>query len=229
MEIINIKKLPPLERPREKARYYGIEKLSNNELLALIIGSGSKDANALMIANNLLIKANGINNLLNLSFNEFLSVNGIKEATAFRFLAINELLKRRGLNDEKTIYIHSQDIAKRYRYLIGSNNQESMHLIGVNNKSNIIFEKELYRGTKTNLISSEEEIIAICRRMGVSYFLLIHNHPSQDARPSQSDIISTNHLYIYAKKQKIILLDHIIVANKDEYYSFKESDSLINA
>lgn len=228
MEVINIKNLPPLERPREKARYYGIDKLSNCELLALVIGSGSKDNNALMIANNLLVKANGIKNLLELNLAELLTVTGIKEATAFRFLAFSELLKRRGFNDIEKTYIHSKDIAKRYRYLIGNEHQESLYLIGVNRDSHIILEKELYRGTKFNLVSSEDEIIAMCEKYRLPFFVLIHNHPSQTVNPSQMDIVSTNHLFVRAKEKNIVLLDHIIVSGKEEYYSFKEKDALLN-
>lgn len=228
MEIImDIKKLPILDRPREKARYYGINKLSNMELLALIIGSGSKENNVLMIATNLLVKAHGIENIINLSYKDLMDINGIKDATAFRFLAISELIKRKGLLNEPSSYIDAKSIANRYRYIIGNNIQESLYLIGVNEKGTIIFEKELYVGTNKSMVSSEEEILNILKIERIQFYIIIHNHPSKNINPSDDDMISTNHLLVKGKRNNIILLDHIIVSSTDEYYSFKEDNALL--
>ena len=159
MEVIKLKDLPELERPREKARHFGINKLTNIELLALIIGSGTKDMNVLMVATNLLTYARSIDALLDFSYQDYLKITGIKEATALRFLAISELLKRRGLSERTIDYTDSKNVACRYRYIIGNNKNESMYLIAVNDQGHLIYEKELYVGTKQTFVSSEEEII----------------------------------------------------------------------
>lgn len=227
MEITKIRDLPELERPREKARHFGISKLSNTELLALIIGSGVKDMNALMIASNLLAHAHSIDKLTTMDYQEFIKVDGIKEATAYRFIAINELIKRRGLSTETINFTDSKSIALRYRYIIGNNKNESMYLIAVNEKGNLIFEKELYVGTKQTFVSSEEEIIDELKRERARFFLLVHNHPSQNVEPSEDDVISTNHLKVRAKRNNLILLDHLIVSKGENYYSFKDHDCLL--
>lgn len=228
MEVIKIKDLPELERPREKAKHFGINKLSNAELLALIIGSGSKEANALMIANELLAKSCGINNLINYSFQEFMTINGIKEATAFRFLAINELVKRSGAISETNAFQSSEAIAKRYQKIIGGNAYESLYLIGLSQNGSIVLENEIYVGTNSHFVSSEDEIIDFLKKEKVRFFILVHNHPSGNVEPSQDDIIATNHLLVRAKRNNLILFDHLIVSRGNRYYSFKEANNLVN-
>lgn len=227
MEVIKLKDLPELERPREKARHFGIGKLSNVELLALIIGSGTKDMNVLMVATNLLTYAHSIDALLEFSYQDYLKITGIKEATALRFVAISELLKRRGLTAKTINYTDSKSVAMRYRYIIGNNKNESMYLLAVNEKGNLIHEKELYVGTKQAFISSEEEIVDELKRERARFFILVHNHPSNQVAPSEEDIISTNHLKVRAKRNNLLLLDHIIVSSGEDYYSFKEHDNLL--
>ncbi len=225
---MNIKSLPELDRPREKARHYGINKLSNIELLALIIGSGSKDNNVLNIASNLLATAKSIEQILAYSLNDLLLINGIKEATAFRFLAISELLKRKGELNSEDHFINSKELANRYRYIIGNNKQESMYLIAISIKGKLIFEKELYKGTSSNLISSEEEIIKELLDSKAKFFILVHNHPSSSVLPSEDDVLSTNHLLVRAKKHNLIMLDSIIVTSSSSFYSFKDEDELLD-
>lgn len=218
MEVIKIKDLPLLERPREKAMRFGINKLTNLELLALIIGSGGKGNNVLMVASTLLAKASSIDHLFSFTYYDYLLIPGINEAVAMRFLAINELIKRQG--EEEKIYSDSSKIADRYRYLIGNNKYESMHLIGISSSWKILLEKELYKGTRHKMVSSEIEIINELKIAKAKYFVLVHNHPSGNAKPSEDDIISTNHLKIYAKREGFIMLDHLVVS-KNATFSFK--------
>lgn len=227
MEVINIKDLPELERPREKAKHYGINKLSNAELLALVIGSGTREANVLMVANDLLVKAQSIENLFCLTYYDLLKVNGIKEATAFRFLAISELIKRRGLSSVINHYTGSESIAVRYLDIIGKNKNESMYLLGLDDKGAIIFEHELYVGTHSHFVSSEDEIINKLKKENTRFFILVHNHPSGEVEPSQDDRVATNHLMVMAKRNNLILLDHIIVGPNNRYYSFFEKQALV--
>ncbi|MCQ2752876.1 MAG: hypothetical protein MJ206_01285 [Bacilli bacterium] len=228
MEVINIKRLPELERPREKAKHYGINKLSNIELLALVIGSGTKDANVLMVAQDLLIKTRGIEHLLNVSYQDLLKVNGIKEATAFRFLAINELVKRAGQSSVTSTYQSSESVARRYQQIIGGNNNESLYLIGLDDKGKLVKEREIYVGTNSHFVSSEEEIIDYLKKERIRFFMLVHNHPSGNVEPSHDDIIATNHLLVRAKRNNLILVDHIIVHISSGYYSFRETQGLLH-
>lgn len=226
MEVIKIKDLPILDRPREKAKHYGIDKLNNSELLALIIGSGTKSNNALMIANSLLVKTKGIDNLLDYSYKDYLKVDGIKEATAFRFIAINELIKRINYSKNDGIYIDSKSLAIRYSYLIGNNDKESMYLILLNKKGEIVKEMQLYLGTNKSLLTSQKEIIDLIKKEEEKIFILIHNHPSGDVYPSDMDKSSTISLMHFAREEHIYFYDHIIVS-KSNYYSFKDSDDLL--
>ncbi|MCQ2794466.1 MAG: DNA repair protein RadC [Bacilli bacterium] len=228
MEVINIKKLPELERPREKAKHYGINKLSNIELLALVIGSGTRDANVLMVAQDLLTKTHGIEHLLNISYQDLLKVNGIKEATALRFLAINELVKRAGQSSVTSTYQSSEGVARRYQQIIGGNNNESLYLIGLDDKGKLVKEREIYVGTNSHFVSSEEEIINYLKKEQIRFFMLVHNHPSGNVEPSKDDIIATNHLLVRAKRNNLILVDHIIVHISGGYYSFRETQGLLH-
>ena len=156
-----------------------------------------------------------------------MDINGIKEATAFRFLAINELVKRKGLCSSISLPTDSESIAKRYRYIIGYNKTESMYLIAISEKGNLLFERELYIGTKKNIVSNEDEIIDTLKRERATFFIIVHNHPSGCILPSDADKLATAKIIGKAKDHGLVFLDHIIVSSNENYYSFKDNHDLL--
>ena len=143
---MSIKDLPLNERPREKAIRFGFESLGNYELIALIIGSGTKGSSALDIAYELLQSNNGLSNLSKLPFQDFLRVKGVNEISAVKLGAVFELYKR--LDDfspEEGANINSEKIFQKYRIKLMNYDQEILGIIVLNRKHAILAEKIIYK------------------------------------------------------------------------------------
>lgn len=218
-----IKELPILERPREKAIRYGLNSLSDVELLTLLISKGYKGVNALEIATNLFITFNGLKNLAHAPIKELEKVKGIKEAKALNLAAIFELSKRLEIknNEDTSQTINSLYLYNKYKSMLRGSNQETLIIIILSTKSQILHEKVLYIGTESNMIYSYKDIWRELLNYHAKYFYLIHNHPGGKSTPSREDIAFTSEINLEANRLKVKLLDHIIIGN-DGYYSFAE-------
>lgn len=218
-----IKDLSPYQRPREKALRNGIETLSNAELLAIIIQSGSKNKSALDISNDILSSLNGLENLKQKRVDELIKFYGISKITALKFRAFFELEKRikeidfDNKQDEK---INDEYIAKKYCNILNDQTQECLIIIALNKKRNLISEKILFKGNEDELIFSSKEIFRYLLNENASCFYMIHNHLSGSALPSSLDIYSTNRIKKDSGKIGLKLIDHLIISER-EYYSFR--------
>ena len=210
---MKISDIPINLRPREKALHYGIEELSDQELLALIIGSGGRGNSAIDIAGELLkTHANSMESLSNTNYQSLLSFLGLKKSIALRLLATFEFHKR--LNSSKyknppTIEsIH--DVYFRYQNMEDLDHEELVILM-LDLKLRIIKEKVLYKGTFDSFEIDVREILRELVLAKAKYFYLIHNHPDEESGPSDNDILSTKIVGKAAKNMGIILLDHLII------------------
>lgn len=213
--------LPTLERPREKAIRFGIESLSNHELLALLIGSGTIDNSAMDIAYQMISDNNGLFHLVEKPIIDLLNYRGIKEGKAVKIIAAFELAKRYknyDENEEEVIY-SSEQIYKKYRPIISSLIQEHVYLVILDRKKRILHEVNLYKGSESSANCSSLEIVRQVIAHGGHYFYLIHNHPSGSVDPSSEDVAFTTELIRKANRLSIILLDHLIMTSSC-YYSF---------
>lgn len=212
----------PLEiRPREKAFRYGIESLSDQELLALIIGSGVKNYSAIDIANDLLSTYfNSMYSLSNANLTSLEEHIGLKRAVALRLLATFEFHHR--LNSpqyQKQEVIKSpEEIYLRYQYL-ENYDQEVLVLIMLDQKTRIKQEKMLYKGTYDSFSIDIRQILQEIVLAKAKSFILIHNHPDEEKEPSQNDIIATKTIQKAAENLGIKLLDHVIIY-RGGYFSF---------
>ena len=217
-----IQELPKLDRPREKAIRYGVNTLSDSELIAVIIGSGYQGANAREVANNILEKNNGLVGLSKCSQAELMSFKGVKVNKALLFATIfeihNRLLVKEIENDEQEV--DSEYLYRKYKPIFSRENQENLALVIIDRRNHITFEKIIYKGTENNVIFSYKEIWRELIIHNAYTFYLLHNHPTNEAKPSMRDRIFTEELFKEANKIKIPLKDHIIIGD-DGYYSFK--------
>lgn len=219
---MGIKDLPKNERPREKAVRYGLESLGNHELIALIIGSGTKGNSALDIAYELLESNNGLNNMSKKPYREFLRIKGLSDVSALKLGATFELFKRLdNFSAEEGAIITSEKIYQKYRIKLMSYDQEVLGIIILNRKRKILSEKIIYIGTKFGINTSIRDIFKELLMVGGHYFYLFHNHPSEDVKPSNQDIIFTRQVIMECSKLGFTMLDHVIISY-NEYYSFKE-------
>lgn len=224
---LRIKDLAPLNRPREKARYYGIKTLTDQELIALLIGQGTREFNALHVAQNLLNVYVNLNNLARVKDSNLLYQPGIKDAKALTLIAAFEVARR--VNGAKLTSINQKydlkAIATKYQALLGQNEKEELMLLHLNRHLEIIMEESLYVGHAEGFLVDAKEIMRRLLISDAKLFVLVHNHPSNDARPSKEDLTTTRKLSAIAGKFELILFDHIIVT-KTAYFSFKHENLL---
>lgn len=213
--------------PREKALEYGIASLNNNELLALIIKSACKEKNVFELAEDVIHKANGFNNLLSLTYEELITIKGIKKAKALEILAILEISKRLSKIDKvsEEEITNPNKVVEWIRFNVAYSCQEQFLAIYLNNKGNVIKSEIIYKGTKSSSVVSVDEVLRKAILLQASSILVAHNHPSDNCEPSHNDIELTTKLYKSCELIGIPLLDHLIVG-KSNYFSFKNKGLL---
>lgn len=228
MGVIKIKDMPLEARPREKALFYGVESLSNDELLALIISSGCRGESALDISKHLLSENLTLTTLSKISAKQFMSYKGVKEATALKLASIFMLAKR--LNEEALIAkndapIKIEDIVKKYSLELNLFDQEKLILLMLNKKKKLIKEKVIALGGKENINICYTTILKNLISSSCTYFYLLHNHPHGVYNASDEDIIFTHQVKDMAKRHKILLLDHLIFSS-DGCYSMGKDEHI---
>lgn len=219
-----IVELPELQRPREKAIRYGIEKLSDYELLAILIGSGFVDSSALDIAYKMLSDSGGLRKLIQKPLLDLTNYKGIKEAKGIKLLACFELVKRVELEkgNDKDVAVDAPYVYWHCKQLISQSNQEHLFILILNKKHQLIHETNLYKGNESSLSVSIIQILQQVLIHGGRYFYVVHNHPSGSLEPSENDIFMTSELIRQSKRLKIDLIDHLIISDEG-YYSFLEN------
>ena len=212
-----------VDKPREKAKRFGIESLKDEELLALLISSGIVGHSSLDIARDLLKEVHYLGELLNKPAEYFYSFKGIKAAKATKLLAALEMAKR--INEkQRLIYeenneISSESLFNRYRYHLLPLMQETLVIIILNKNKKIIYEKNLYAGDDNNITINTRDILRLLLIHNGYYFYLIHNHPNGSSFPSELDIKFTEKIKKKASQINVQLIDHLIIS-KNGYYSF---------
>lgn len=218
-----IKNIEPSNRPREKLIREGVKSLSNEELLAILIGSGTRDNSALDIARGLLDKYGNFNNLLNCDIYSLMKMKGIKKARANLLIAVLEISKR--ANKEKINFVkkfnNANDIYNLVKDELEFESQEKFIAIYLNVKLQIIKKETLFKGGATKAYVDINMLFKNAILCGAKSIICIHNHPSGDSTPSKEDIELTNDIRKISNIVKIPLIDHIIVGKK-EYFSFKQ-------
>ena len=222
--MIGIKDLPGSERPREKMLKYGAGSLTNNELLALIINSGTKKESALVLASRVLsLDHEGLRGLLNFRPEEYKKIEGIGIAVACRISAAVELGRRIAATPHSArIKLdkpeHAADIfMEDMRHL----QSEKLMVAMINSKGEIIAKEDVAMGGLYYANTTPREIFANAVRKGAYGILLAHNHPSGDPNPSAEDLALTKQVFAAGKLLGISLIDHIIIGD-GIYVSLRE-------
>jgi len=222
---VKIKDLPIEERPRERVKKVGIQNISNEELLAIIIKTGTKDKSVKEIACEVLKKIKSVNNLSNITINTFSDIKGLGDVKTIEIMASIELGKRIFLekNNEIDIIYNSPDIIyENNKYLFQGKKQEYFYCLYLDNKNKLIERKLLFMGTINRSIVHPREIFKEAYLTSASNIICMHNHPSGDIRPSMEDDYLTKSLIKIGKIQGINITDHIIIGN-DSYYSYYDN------
>ena len=217
---MKLKEIPKNERPRERLIKYGAENLSNEDLISIILGTGTKDINVRELSIKIL------NDLNNLTVKELTSIKGIGEAKAINLLAAIELGKRVNnlVIDNKISLNNSEKVNKYFSNLIVKSKQEELLVILVNNMKKMIDYKIMFKGTDTSSLVSIKEILNYAIANHASGIIIMHNHPSGVIVPSNADIELTRNMGLSGQMLGINVVDHIITNGK-EFYSFYEEMS----
>ncbi|MFW2489970.1 RadC family protein [Clostridium chromiireducens] len=221
---LKIKDIPQHERPKEKLLTYGAESLSNSELLAIILRTGTQGENVLQLSSRLLSELEGLDGILNSSINDITSIKGIKGGKASQILALSELFKRfRTLKAIKNdIKITSpKELAD---LLMGEMNyltQEVLKVVLLNTKNVIIGTKDVFKGSLNTSVVHPREIFKQAINKNSASIIICHNHPSGDPTPSKEDINITLRIKECGNIIGIQLIDHIIIGN-NKFVSLKE-------
>ena len=223
---MKIKDLPEQNRPRERFLKHGPEVLSDSELFAIILRTGSPNENVIDMSNR-LIKEYGLNNLFDCSLNELQKIKGIGPSKAMQLLAMAELGKRysQSKNPIKKISC-SHDVFDLFHERLKDKKQEEFYVLILNNKNNIISERLITKGILDASIIHPREIFKEAIKHSASKIILVHNHPSGDPSPSNEDLELTKKLNDAGQMVEIKVLDHIIIGNGN-HWSYKEYSKTI--
>lgn len=225
---VKIKDLPINERPRERLINCGVENLSNEELLAIILKTGTKDTSVKVLASEILASVDNISDLQNKNYKQLLKTKGIGPSKATVLLAAIELGKRIN-NKVNNIHNLKADnpsiIFDYYSSLLGRKKQEHFYAIYLDNQKRVIEDKLLFIGTINKSLIHPQNIFKEAYLLDASAIICLHNHPSGNVIPSNDDIKMTKQLIEIGNLFGIKVVDHIIVGN-EKYYSFFENGDI---
>ena len=225
---MSIKSWSQDDQPREKLRDKGRNSLSNAELVAILIGSGSKNESAVDLSKRILSSVdNNLISLGKLSLKQLMKFKGIGEAKAITIAAALEMGRRRGVEDEIVLdkIESSKSVFRVMQPLIGDLAHEEFWIIYLNNSNKVLRKQQLSRGGMTGTLVDIRIVMKQALEEGATSIILAHNHPSGNPAPSDQDITLTKKLIAGGKLLDITVLDHIIVAG-DTYFSFADEKSL---
>lgn len=216
---MKIKDLPKVDRPREKLEKYGPEKLSNSELLAILLRTGSKGLNVVELSRKILGKFNK-NSLAKASFKDLKNTFGLGKAKACEIVACFELGRRFLQNKKSQIYLTPKDVWNELKD-IRDNKKEHFVIFFLDTRSQEIKREIISVGSlNANLVHPREVFEPAVRHLAAQ-IILAHNHPAGTPAPSQDDLEITKQLVDAGKILGIEIKDHVIVS-KANFFSFKE-------
>jgi DNA repair protein RadC len=222
-----MKDVAPHDRPREKLERLGPAALGDNELLALVLGSGSRDADALGIANRLLAEADGIHGLTRIDAGQLRRVGGVGRARAAQILAAVELGRRTLMREaaERPRLGTPGDVAAYLLPQYGSASVEQFGIVMLDTKQRVIRIRILSFGSLDSTIVHPREVFREAASASAAAIVLFHNHPSGDPTPSPDDLTLTARLVSAGVVMGIDVVDHLILADQ-RYFSLVESGRL---
>ena len=223
-----MKELPKESRPYEKGLIYGVGSLSDQELLAVLLRSGTKGMNSLELSEQLLhLSGESLSGLFGLDADELVKIPGIGRVKALQIEAVRELAKRitKSRLSVRENFASPHFAAEYYMEDLRSLKQEEVRAVFLNNKGARIGEHVVSRGSAEEAMFPVREILSRALKAGAVNLILLHNHPGGDPRPSTADLEATKRIEQAARLSGIRLLDHIIIGD-GVYYSMRSEGLL---
>lgn len=213
--------LPKDELPREKALKYGFNSLSDAELLAILLRTGTKQLNVKQLALNILKEMDNLNGLQNSRISKLASIKGVGMVKAITILASLELGKRLNKEDfDKPLKIReTKDVYNAFKSELENESQEKLMAIFLNNQNLVLANKILFIGISNQSLIEPKTIFKEAMLYNATRIIILHNHPSGNSNPSKEDYMITDTIRKAGDLLNIKLIDHLIIG-KDEYFSF---------
>jgi DNA repair protein RadC len=216
-------KVPPVDRPREKLARAGVEALGDNELVALVLGSGTRSRGALVVALDVIDAADGVEGLVRIGIDELCRVPGVGESRAARLKAAVELGRRTLFSDreERPQMLSTTDIVGYLAPRYAGFGVERFGVMLLDQKQRVIRSVILSTGTIESSISHPRDMFRVAMLARASFVVAFHNHPSGDPSPSVADRMMTRRLFEAGEVVGIALMDHIILGGGGTFFSFR--------
>lgn len=227
-DYISIKHLSEDDRPREKLLNKGRDSLSDAEILAILIGSGTREKSAVELCREILIDSNNnINTLAKKTINDLMKFKGIGEAKAITIAAALELGRRRKseLKENKPSIKSSADAYHYIKHKLEDLFHEEFHVILLNRANKIIKDVLISKGGLSGTVADGKLIFKAAITQSAAAIILVHNHPSGNLTPSQSDKQLTLRMKEFGQMIDLPVLDHLIIGDGD-YYSFADENQM---
>ncbi|KJD37085.1 hypothetical protein PW52_01105 [Tamlana sedimentorum] len=212
------------DQPREKLLHKGKGALSDAELVAILIGTGSREESAVALCKRILASVdNNLSELGKLSVKQLMAFKGIGEAKAISISAALELGRRRRGEEalQKKQITSSHSVFEMMQPVIGELQHEEFWIIYLNNSNKVIQKNQLSKGGITGTLVDVRLVLKQALEVGATSLILSHNHPSGTLKPSEADKQITNKLKVAAQSLDIKVLDHVIITEK-AYFSFAD-------
>lgn len=215
--------------PRERLLACGAEQLSNQELLAIILRTGTRRESVLTLANQFLEGLGNIAELKDLSIQELQTFPGIGQVKALELKAMLEFSKRVHQAEQTRLdqVVSSIALAKRMMAELGDKKQEHLVALYLDSQNRIIHQQTVFIGSVRRSVAEPKEILHYACKTLATSLVVIHNHPSGSCQPSPQDISFTTSLKRSCDDLGLVFLDHLIVGKKT-YYSFREKSDLLD-
>lgn len=224
----SIKEWSEADRPREKLVEKGKKTLTDAELMAILIGSGSRNESAVGLCKRILASVdNNLNEVSRLSVGQLTKFKGIGEAKAISIVAGLELGRRQQLQETpvQIVVKSSNDVFLCMQPLLGDLNHEEFWVLFLNNSNKVLHKKMMSSGGQTGTLIDSRLVFKMALEFSAVALILAHNHPSGKLVPSEADKQMTERIVAGGGTLSIKVLDHLIVTEKD-YYSFADNGIL---
>ena len=214
--------------PRERLAKEGVEALSNQELLAILLRTGTHQASVFEIAQKVLSNLSSLTDLKKMTLQELQSLSGIGRVKAIELQAMIEWGHRIHKYEtlERESILSSPKLAKKRQQELGHKKQEHLVALYLNTQNQIIHQQTIFIGSATRSIAEPREILHYAIKHMATSLILVHNHPSGAVAPSRNDDHVTKLVKEACELMGIVLLDHLIVSHSN-YFSYREKTDLI--
>lgn len=216
------------DRPREKMMLKGRSVMTDAELIAILIGSGTRESTAVELAREILSKSNNsLNELACKSIQDFMKFKGVGEAKAITLYASMELARRKAFTESKVRFKikSSKDVYDYLKADLTELGHEEFYILLLNRANEVIGKEQISKGGISGTVADGKVIFQKALELKSSGVILAHNHPSGQLRPSEQDIKLTKSLVSFGKYVDLHILDHLIITDEN-YYSFADNGML---